>query len=236
MLKMKSAVTTDVGTALLAKQISGVEIEFTKLATGSGKYSTEESTKEYMRAMTALKEQKQTFGISSIETVDKTTVTASSMISNAGLSEAYTIREVGLFACEKGKPDTEVLCSICIAEIEDFMPAYSEGAESRILENYSISVSDSDTVFLSYVQDPVALVSDVDRKDKILETKIDESMTYAKSVASKVQYDLAEVIFQLSIRDMTDSSKFANVIVDNIDSASAVNLASGSYSSGKVYI
>ena len=52
----------------------------------------------------------------------------------------------------------------------------------------------------------------------------------------KVQYDLAEVIFQLSVRDMTDNSMFRNVIVDNIDSSSAVNIITGSYTTGKVYI
>ena len=50
------------------------------------------------------------------------------------------------------------------------------------------------------------------------------------------QYDLAEVIFQLSVKDMTDNSMFKNVIVDKIDSDSAVNLIAGSYASGKVYI
>lgn len=52
----------------------------------------------------------------------------------------------------------------------------------------------------------------------------------------KVQYDVAEVIFQLSVRDMTDNSMFRNVIVDNIDSSSAVNIITGSYTTGKVYI
>lgn len=52
----------------------------------------------------------------------------------------------------------------------------------------------------------------------------------------KVQYDLAEVIFQLSVRDMTDNSMFRNVIADNIDSSSAVNIITGSYTTGKVYI
>lgn len=54
--------------------------------------------------------------------------------------------------------------------------------------------------------------------------------------AAKVQYDVAEIIFQMSIRDMTDNSKFKNVIVDNIDSVSAVNLITGSYTTRKVYI
>ncbi len=61
--------------------------------------------------------------------------------------------------------------------------------------------------------------------------------TYSKKEdTEKVQYDVAEIIFQMSIRDMTDNSKFRNVIVDNIDSVSAVNLTTGSYTTGKVYI
>lgn len=61
--------------------------------------------------------------------------------------------------------------------------------------------------------------------------------TYSKKEdTAKVQYDVAEVIFQLSVRDMTDNSMFRNVIVDNIDSSSAVNIITGSYTTGKVYI
>lgn len=52
----------------------------------------------------------------------------------------------------------------------------------------------------------------------------------------KAQHDLTEVIFQMSVRSLTDNSKFRNVIVDKIDSKAAVNLVSGSYASGKVYI
>lgn len=52
----------------------------------------------------------------------------------------------------------------------------------------------------------------------------------------KAQYDLTEVIFQMSVRSLTDNSKFRNVIVDKIDSEAAVNLVSGSYASVKVYI
>ena len=69
---------------------------------------------------------------------------------------------------------------------------------------------------------------------KLATTKAD--MGTINNQTAKVQYDVAEIIFQMSIRDMTDNSKFRNVIVDNIDSVSAVNLTTGSYTTGKVYI
>ena len=69
-----------------------------------------------------------------------------------------------------------------------------------------------------------------------VEEELEENKRYTRETASSIQYDLAEVIFQLSVKDMTDNSMFKNVIVDKIDSDSAVNLIAGSYASGKVYI
>ena len=69
-----------------------------------------------------------------------------------------------------------------------------------------------------------------------VEEELEENKRYTRETASSIQYDLAEVIFQLSVKDMTDNSMFKNVIVDKIDSDSAVNLISGSYASGKAYI
>nr|DAG33768.1 MAG TPA: hypothetical protein [Caudoviricetes sp.] len=71
-------------------------------------------------------------------------------------------------------------------------------------------------------------------ENKLATTKAD--IGTINNQTEKVQYDLAEVIFQLSVKDMTDNSTFRNVIVDKIDSKAAVNLVSGSYASGKVYI
>ena len=69
-----------------------------------------------------------------------------------------------------------------------------------------------------------------------VEEELEENKRYTRETASSIQYDLAEVIFQLSVKDMTDNSMFKNVIVDKIDSDSAVNLIAGSYAYGKVYI
>lgn len=178
MLVTKPAVTTVEGKKLQLLNMSGEQIEFTKLEVGSGLYSDEEATKDALSKRTSLKERKQLFGISSVAvTDDEDTMILSSMITNADLTEDYTIRELGLYARIKGQPDTERLISISLAEIEDDFPAYDGKSESRILMKYLFSVSNSDTVYLSYEHDPVALVEDVDAKDKVLQEQIDNLRT-----------------------------------------------------------
>lgn len=175
MLVTKPAVTTDGGINLQILNMSGEQIEFTKLEVGSGVYNGTEGTAEVLRQRTSLKDRKQIFGISSMSVADDgKTLILSSMITNADLSEGYTMRELGLYARIKGQPDTECMVSISLAEIEDEFPAYDGMSESRILMKYQFSVSDSDTVFLSYEHAPVALVEDVDAKDELLEIEISE--------------------------------------------------------------
>ena len=174
MLTTKPAVTTDGGNNLQILNLLGEQVEFTKLEVGSGRYSDEEATEEALRKRTSLKDRKQLFGISSMSVSgDGDALILSSMITNADLDEEYTIRELGLYARIKDQPDTERLISISLAEIEDDFPAY-DGTESRILMKYQFTVSNSDTVYLSYEHDPVALVEDVDAKDKVLSLQITE--------------------------------------------------------------
>lgn len=164
MLVTKPAVTTEDGAKLQILNMTGDQIEFTKIEVGCGLYRDEEATKDALSKRTSLKDSKQLFGISSMSVKDDgRTLILSSMITNADLSEGYTIRELGLYARIKDQPDTECLVSISLAEIEDDLPAY-DGKESRILMKYQFTVSNSDTVYLSYEHDPVALAKDVEEK------------------------------------------------------------------------
>lgn len=175
MLVTKPAVITEEWGKLQILNMTGEQIEFTKLEVGSGLYSDDEATEEALRRRTSLKDRKQLFGISSMDVSgDGKTLIFSSMITNAGLDEGYTIRELGLYARIKDQPETECMVSISLAEIEDDFPAYDgTTSESRILMKYHFTVSNSDTVYLSYEHDPVALVKDVDAKDKVLQDQID---------------------------------------------------------------
>lgn len=165
MLKTKPSVTTDAGIALQLANLQGEAIEFTKIVAGCGQYTAEEQSAEALVTRSGLKEPKQTFGISSQElSANGTAIVLSCMVTNKDLQEGYTIREIGLYARKKDQPDTEQLVSISLAEIEDELPAYDGASESRILMKYQFTVSNSDTVYLSYDHDPVALVKDVDAK------------------------------------------------------------------------
>mgnify|MGYP007012489784 CR=1 FL=1 len=51
-----------------------------------------------------------------------------------------------------------------------------------------------------------------------------------------IEHDLVNLTFQLVMGNLVDSSDLDTVIIDTIDSASAVNIISGAYANGKVYI
>ena len=175
MLVTKPAVITEAWGKLQILNMTGEQIEFTKLEVGSGLYSDEEATEEALSRRASLKDRKQLFGISSMDVKDDgKTLIFSSMITNANLSEDYTMRELGLYARIKDQPDTECLVSISLAEIEDDFPAYDGKTESRILMKYQFTVSNSDTVYLSYEHDPVALAEDVAEKYDELSIQIIE--------------------------------------------------------------
>lgn len=175
MLVLKPSVATNNGIKLQILNMQGERIEFTKLSLGSGIYSDDEMTKENLMKRTSLKSEKQQFGISSMKMSDDgTTMIFSVMITNENLESGYTIREVGLFARIKDRPETECLASISLAEIEDDFPSYDGKTPSRILMKYHFTVSNSDTVNLTYEHEPVALVEYVNSKDKELQEQIDK--------------------------------------------------------------
>lgn len=176
MLVTKPAVITAEWKKMQILNMSGNQIEFTKLEVGSGLYSDEEAIKEALSHRTSLKDRKQVFGISSMAVSDDgKTLIFSIMITNADLSEGYTIRELGLYARIKDQPDTECMVSISLAEIEDDFPAYDgTTSESRILMKYQFTVSESDIVNLSYEHDPVALAKDVEEKYQYISIQIIE--------------------------------------------------------------
>lgn len=107
-------------------------------------------------------------------------------------------------------------------------------------EFYNVDlVNENSDIIDKALQTATELGKTVNKKADELEIKLETTKADIGTInnqAAKVQYDVAEIIFQMSIRDMTDNSKFKNVIVDNIDSASAVNLITGSYTTRKVYI
>lgn len=132
MAKYKGIVTTNAGLELLAKACSGGSVKFTAVKTGDGAYDGTED----LSGITALKNEKQSFGVSGIARTGNQ-VKVRSVLSNEGLTTGYNITEVGLFATD---PDTgsEKLYAIIVAEtgLEDYLPPYADSPSSITMEFY----------------------------------------------------------------------------------------------------
>ena len=124
-----NAVMTDNGRALLSKEIAGeCMIQITRMSIGSGVYTAAEKDPDTLQKMTALKNEMQSTGLSSLKRQDNTSVIVTGIFTNDNLETAYNINEIGLYAQEKGNRSTEILYSVAVIAEEqgEIMPA-SEG-------------------------------------------------------------------------------------------------------------
>ena len=145
MAQYRNAVMTQNGAALLNKAQAGLcKIKFTRMSTGDGQYSESEKGIEELRKITSLKSHKQSFAFDSIKYQDDTSVELKASITNHDdtqtLSAGYYIREIAVFAQEDDKSDTEVLYSIAVADVADFLPTYNGNNPILIIQKYYVTV------------------------------------------------------------------------------------------------
>lgn len=125
MLEIYKKVLTDFGSQCQAQALSGKKIAFTVFQLGDGEYTGEETVETLMK-MTALKSQRQEFGISKMELSEGSDTIILTLIAiNSEVNIGYNIREIGIFA--KDANGTQGLYSICVAKKDkpDWMPAYN---------------------------------------------------------------------------------------------------------------
>lgn len=130
MAQYRNAVMTSKGSELLLKaQAGNCRIKFTRMVSGDGTYSEDEKTLEALQARTELKSQKQSFAFEAIDVVGARSVKLTANITNHNesqtMTEGYYIQEIGLYAQEDGVEGTEVLYSISVADVADFLPPYN---------------------------------------------------------------------------------------------------------------
>lgn len=159
MAKYKNVVITDSGLSLVAATHSGETIEFTALKTGSGVYDGT----EILENMTNLKEEKQSFGITSILR-EGAVVKIRSLLSNKGMTEGYYLTEIGLYALDPNT-DKEILYAIIVAEngTVDYLTPYEEFPQSITFEVYitAVGVAEGVTFTASIVEGVYATVEDL---------------------------------------------------------------------------
>ena len=177
-----NAVITDAGLALLDKAQAGTaSIHFTRMATGSGTYTTDEKISSVLRKSTGLKSEENSYPLSSVSVVPDGGVKLSALITNQDpatgevlVSEGYHINEIGLYAKEKdGDDSTEVLYSITVPRGDngDYMPSYGIGAPVQIVQEYHAKTGNAIEVTISSAG-AVMLVEDAQREFEKLKEMI----------------------------------------------------------------
>lgn len=161
MLEVYKNILTAAGADLHARSIAGEKIQITGFAIGNGVYTGTE-TDEAIRKMTALKSQKNRYGMSAIEAIGDSTCKVTMVATNSGITEGYYVTELGVFAA--GSDGEEVLYSIIVAKPDkpDWMSAYNAVAPSSLRYYNFISVGDAANVTIKGGSGAVALQEDLD--------------------------------------------------------------------------
>jgi hypothetical protein len=179
----KNAVITNGGADLLTRAQAGqTKILFTRIAVGNGIYTDEEKELVFQQRAEALREEKNSYPLSSIEVQTDHSVKVTVLITNMDpqtrenlVDTGYYINEIGLFAKLSDEDDEqEVLYSIALTAGEqgDFMPPYNGLFPSRITQGWIIAVDNAENVTVEYKDDTYALAKDL--KSKGDEIDIDE--------------------------------------------------------------
>lgn len=139
---------TNVGAKLQAKINAGTAtLTFTKLGLGSGSGSGS------VNALTAMVNKVQDVTIASI-TANENIVSIKSVLTNVGLSAAYQMREMGLFATDPD--DGEILFAYMTDNIPDTMPA--DGSATTVSQDITLNLMFSNTGNVSATIDTGQLV------------------------------------------------------------------------------
>ncbi len=176
MAEFHAAVTTDAGIALSADLLTGEQIIFTKLVTGSGSYDEEEMTRHQLQKVTQIKEPRQEFEFSKISKETDSCILLKTLISNADLTEGYRMTEIGVYAKKQGEEGDGILYSISVAKEADFLPRYNGLAAVEIVEEYYITVSDAAEVLLQAGSSAAVLAEDLEELKKEIQAKVDKKI------------------------------------------------------------
>ena len=146
MAKWKSAVITDLGKELMAKVLSGSEIEFTTIKTSDHKYSNDVNLSKVI-SIPSIKQEKL---IDNIEVINKNTVSIYSNFSNKDLTEGYEVRVVGLYAKDP-ESDSEILYSLTTTDRPDYLPSFNGVTLSSIDYKFVTAVGNAENVILDII-------------------------------------------------------------------------------------
>lgn len=166
MAEFKKSVITEKGLALIQKtQMREIKLEFAYIRTGAGVYDESEDLKN----ITALKDVRQEFKISSIAAHDEKTTRLSTAITNEELQQGYFIGEIAVYAVDPDEGEILYSISVTYPGKADYLPAYNGNAPVRIYLDTYQAVSDSANVTIHADTGAYALAKDLEELQKTIE-------------------------------------------------------------------
>lgn len=244
---MNRAVLTNGAAALLARAQAGLcRIEFTRIAIGCGTYAEDEKTLEVLQPMTALRNEKNSYGLSEISVYGEYSVRVTALISNKDpttgeilVAEGFHINEMGLFAKESGDPDgsTEVLYSIAVTSGEsgDYMPPYNGYSPAQIIQEYYATVNNALEVTISVENSgAIALAKDLaELKQYIEERLLEIGRVLIGSAGTSLRKN--DTLFVIDGDGLTpeafQGAAYTNVVFSDAPPSDAANWAEGNSAS-----
>lgn len=176
MAEFYAAVTTDAGVALSADLLTGEQMVFTKLVTGSGVYDEQEMMRPIMQRAGQLREPRQQFEFSRIEKETDNCILLKTLISNVNLTEGYRMTEIGIYAKKLGEDGDGILYSLSVAKEPDFFPCYNGLAAVEIIEEYYITVSDAACISLQTSSSAAVLKEDLEKLKAEIQVEINKKI------------------------------------------------------------
>lgn len=176
MAEFYAAVTTEAGLALSADLLTGEQMVFTKLVTGSGAYDEHEMTRPALQKAWQIKEPRQQFEFSRIEKETDNCILLKTLISNVNLTEGYRMTEIGIYAKKQGEEGDGILYSLSVAKEPDFFPCYNGLAAVEIIEEYYITVSDAACISLQTSSSAAVLKEDLEKLKAEIQVELNKKI------------------------------------------------------------
>lgn len=157
MAKWNKMIYTEDGRKLLANVAAGTcQVEFVRAEIGDGTYSEEEKTEQKLSLRTQLKNERNSYGFSSIK-AEGNTAYLKVALQNTDVDTAYFVNELGVFARKKGSSEEAVLVLIAVAEIPDYFPEKSNAI--TIVQNIAIEFANAKQLSIADDMGAYALVN-----------------------------------------------------------------------------
>lgn len=155
MSNFKRTITTQKGHALMAKMLTGVTVEFTRITTSEHDYYMLEDFE--LEALAGVENEKQSVLVSDVELTNESYSRVHSVITNTELTEGYYVKAICLYANDPDEGEILYSITVCESGKADWFPPFNEHNVSSIEVNLDTVISNADNVSLEV--NPAALIS-----------------------------------------------------------------------------